>query len=93
MIYLKVLCFILFSNLLISQSGIDSTELKSLDSLLNVSKNLRSKGELNQSLEITLKVEKLALEKYGRISEIYANCCINHGKWCIAKSQHKEAES
>lgn len=93
MIYLKVLCFILFSNLLISQSGIDSTELKSLDSLLNVSKNLRSKGELNQSLEITLKVEKLALEKYGRISEIYANCCINHGKWCIAKSQHQEAES
>ena len=90
--YKIVFGLVLFTNLLFSQTAIDSIELKSLDSLLNVSKNLRSKGDLTQSLEITLKVEKIALEKYGRVSAIYANTCINRGKWCIAKSEHQEAE-
>ncbi|MBK9220616.1 MAG: CHAT domain-containing protein [Saprospiraceae bacterium] len=85
-----VLIFIGYSAM--AQVPMDSAALKKLDSLLNISKNLREKGELDKSFELALAIEKEALEKFGRNSVVYGNSCINRGKWHLAKSEHKEAE-
>ena len=76
----------------IGQATMDSVIFNKLDSLLSISKNLREKGELSKSLEVALAIEDEALEKFGRNSLVYANCCINFGKWHLAKSEHQEAE-
>lgn len=84
--------FLCLGYLALSQELNDSFSLKELDSLLNVSKNFREKGELNKSFELDSFVSKYALEKYGRNSVVYGNSCISRGKWNLAKSDHSAAE-
>ncbi|MBK8297507.1 MAG: CHAT domain-containing protein [Saprospiraceae bacterium] len=89
-IIIIVLCW---TNFALAQELIDSATLKQLDSLLNVSKNLREKGDLIKSFELDSLVSKQALEKLGRNSAVYANSCISRGKWNLAKSNHAAAET
>ena len=90
--YLFKLVLLCIAYSAIGQTTLDSVIFNKLDSLLTISKNLREKGELSKSLEVAFAIEDEALEKFGRNSLVYANSCINFGKWHLAKSEHQEAE-
>ena len=87
---LIVLCC---SNFNLAQGLIDSVALKQLDSLLIVSKNLREKGDMINSFALDSLISIQALEKFGRNSAVYGNCCVSKGKWNLAKSNHRIAEN
>ena len=91
-ILLTIFYFIIFSSALCAQR-IDSTfSIEFIDSLLNMSRKFRDKGDLPQALSLALSAEEKTLQQFGKLSEIYARCCINRGKHCLAKSEHSEAE-
>ncbi|MCF8245261.1 MAG: CHAT domain-containing protein [Saprospiraceae bacterium] len=70
----------------------DSTVMKQLDSLIQVSQTLAGQQDFDKALEVNAAAEKLALEKLGRESAAYGNCCFNHGQLLIFKSDCPDAE-
>ncbi|MCB0520376.1 MAG: CHAT domain-containing protein [Lewinellaceae bacterium] len=72
------LSLFLLSNFLSAQT-IDSTAIRQVDSLIGVSRTLAAKSDFEQALEVNAEAEKIALEKLGRESAAYANCCNNRG--------------
>jgi CHAT domain-containing protein len=51
-----------------------------IDSLILVSRAFTDRNEFDKALEISILVEKEALEKCGKISAAYASGCFNHGR-------------
>ncbi|MFN8279079.1 MAG: CHAT domain-containing tetratricopeptide repeat protein [Saprospiraceae bacterium] len=66
--------------------------MKQVDSLIQVSRGLTSKRNYDQALEVNATAEKIALEKLGRNSATYGNCCFNHGRVSFFKTDYLQAE-
>jgi CHAT domain-containing protein len=87
-----LLAFCLITGLLSAQT-VDSVALRRVDSLIQVSSNLTGKQEFDKALEINTDAEKLALEKIGRESAAYGNCCSNRAKIMYFKGDNPESEA
>ena len=70
----------------------DSSVVRQVDSLIQVSRTLTGKSDFGKALEINAAAEKLALEKLGRESAVYGNCCFNHGRVLHFKNDYRTAE-
>ncbi|MCC7026571.1 MAG: CHAT domain-containing protein [Saprospiraceae bacterium] len=65
-----------------SASGqtIDSLASHQIDSLIQVSRSFTDKGDVKNALEVNVAAETLALNRFGKISKEYGDCCNNHGR-------------
>lgn len=90
--YLCLSCLLWMPYLLSSQS-IDSSAIKEIDSLIQVSQKLISKNDFEKALEVNMIAEKLALENFGRESVSYGKACHNKGRILNSKGDYLEAES
>ena len=77
---------------LVSAQQIDSTTIRRVDSLIQISRALNGKGDFIKALEVNTEAEKLALEKLGRESAAYASCCHNYGRVYLRQTNYPEAE-
>jgi CHAT domain-containing protein len=77
--------------LLFSQT-VDSAAFLQVDSLIRVSRTLTGKREFDKAFEVNAAAEKLALEKFGRESAKYGNCCFNRGKINYINRNYPEAQ-
>ncbi len=76
----------------LSAQSVDSISIKKVDSLIKVSYNLAKKREFDKAMQVNYTAEKLALEKFGKESERYSNCCNNRGQIEQFKNDYAEAE-
>ncbi len=88
-ILLAALC--LAPCFLFSQT-VDSTAIRQVDSLIQVSRALTGKQEFDKALEVNAGAEKLALEKLGQHSAAYASCCYNRGRVNYIRVNYPEAK-
>ncbi|MBK8556508.1 MAG: hypothetical protein IPL65_12425 [Lewinellaceae bacterium] len=72
------LLFFILPNLVWAQTA-DSTTIRQVDSLIQISRTLIGQQDFNQALEANAAAEKIALERLGRESAAFGNCCYNHG--------------
>ena len=86
-----LICFQLFCSILCAQL-VDSTVIRQVDSLVQISRTLTGKGEYDQALEVNASAEKLALKHLGYESAAYGSCCFNHGRVLYFKEDFQEAE-
>lgn len=79
--------FLIFLTLstLASQAATDSIISNQIDSLIQISHELTNKNNFEKALEVNALAEKLALEKFGRMSVAYGNACFNHGEFYMLK--------
>lgn len=65
-----------------SASGqtIDSLASHQIDSLIQISRSFTDKGDVKNALEVNVAAETLALNRFGKISKEYGDCCNNHGR-------------
>jgi CHAT domain-containing protein/Flp pilus assembly protein TadD len=71
---------LLLPNLLFGQV-FDSTQVAGrVDSLIQVSRALTAKGDLQQALNVNEQAEQFALSHHGKQSPVYANTCFNRGR-------------
>jgi len=91
---MKYLClsFLLWIPYLLSSQSIDSSAIKEIDSLIQVSQKLTSKNDFDKALEVNIIAEKLVLKKFGKESASYGNVCNNKGKIYYSKGEYAEAE-
>ena len=68
----------LFNHL--AAQSVDSVAIKQVDSLIQVSLELRAKYDFDKALQVNAEAEKIALEKIGKQSVAYANVYFNQGK-------------
>ena len=71
---------------------IDSTTIKQVDSLIQVSRTLTEQSDFDKALEVNAAAEKLALDNLGRESAAYGSCCFNRGRVLWLKGDYLEAE-
>ncbi|MFN0173425.1 MAG: tetratricopeptide repeat protein [Saprospiraceae bacterium] len=83
--------FILLPIIAFAQNA-DSTVIKQVDSLIQVSRALTDKRDFNKALEVNAEAEKIALEKMGRESAVFGSCCFNRGRVNYFKRDYTEAE-
>lgn len=84
--------FLLIYFIANGQSADSLAVVKQVDSLIQVSRALTDKRDFNKALEVNAEAEKIALEKLGRESAVYGNCCSNHGRVMSLKGDKPEAE-
>ena len=86
--------FLIFLTLstLASQAATDSIISNQIDSLIQISHELTNKNNFEKALEVNALAEKLALEKFGRMSVAYGNACFNHGGILYVKKELVESE-
>ena len=77
--YLCLSCLLWMPYLLSSQS-IDSSAIKEIDSLIQVSRNLTDRQNFDKALEINIIAEKLVLKIFGRESISFGNLSFNYGR-------------
>ncbi|MBK8561945.1 MAG: CHAT domain-containing protein [Saprospiraceae bacterium] len=87
-----ILIILLCCPFMLSGQFVDSVALKTVDSLVQVSRGLTEKGDFAKALEVNAAVEALALEKWGHESAGYASACYNHGRVLYFKDDYTEAE-
>lgn len=88
-----VFVMIHFSCPLISQNPDSSIAEKQIDSLIDATNALIRKNDLFKALESILNAETIALEKFGKLSRIYAACSYNKGRVYAAKNDFPAAEN
>ncbi len=71
---------------------VDSIVIWQVDSLLNLSREFIGKNEFDNALEVITTVEKITLEKIGRISREYGSCRHIRGVINYKKNNLNEAE-
>jgi CHAT domain-containing protein/tetratricopeptide (TPR) repeat protein len=76
---------------LIAQSS-DSTFIKRIDSLIQVSRNYTSKREFEKAIEINSIAEQISLDYFGKESASYGSTCFNHGRILYVKTDFVAAE-
>lgn len=89
---LLVPAFFLISFFATAQD-VDSTAIKQVDSLIQVSRELTGKNDFDKALEVNAAAEKLALEKLGPESAAFGNCCYNLGRVNYFKGDYPKTES
>ena len=85
-----LLCSI-FPALLAAQTP-DSTAIKQVDSLVQVSRALSDQRAFDKALEVNTAAEAIVLEKIGRESASYGKTCHNHGRVLAISGNFQEAE-
>ena len=65
---------------------------KQIDSLIQVSRTFAKQGDFDKALEVNSAAEKTALDKFGRESAGYGNCCLNRGMIHNRMGDFKAAE-
>jgi len=70
----------------------DAVALKTVDSLIQVSRTWTGEEAFDKALETAAMAEALALKKFGRESESYGSACMNHGRILYFKNDYTEAE-
>lgn len=87
------LLLLLFSFLITHGYSQDTIQvIKTIDSLIQVSRTLTGKREFDKALEINAIGTKMAEEKLGKYSLSYGNCCNNQGRILGIKGDFKTAE-
>ncbi len=74
---------------------IDSTAIRQVDSLIQVSRDLTAKKAFDHALEVNAAAEKIALSRapgMGRESAAYGSCCFNRGRVLHIIRDYPEAE-
>ena len=71
---------------LLGAQSVDSTAIRQVDSLIQISRDLTYKGYFDMALEINAVAEKIALEKLGKASAENGSACFNHGRILDFKS-------
>jgi len=82
-----------FSVSLLGQTAVDSAAIKQVDSLIRVSRAFTRKRDFDNALEINAAAQKIALEKLGRESAAYGNCCHERSRVFAFKQDYVEAET
>lgn len=81
---MKANIILLFLSILLinSASGqtVDSLASHEIDSLIQLSRSFTDKGDVKNALEVNVAAETLALNRFGKISKEYGDCCNNHGR-------------
>ncbi len=73
--------------------GVDTVRvMREVDSLIQVSRGLTSKQELDKALEVSAAAEVIAMTKLGQESASYGSCCFNHGRILHFQGNYSEAE-
>lgn len=75
-----------------AQVVVDSAAIMQVDSLIQVSRNLTAKGDLQEALEISAIAKSVSLEKLGQESAAYGSTCFNHGRIFNFRGEYPEAE-
>lgn len=71
---------------------VDSLVIKTVDSLIQVSRSLTNQHSYDQAMEINTVAEHLAMEKCGLESAAYGAACFNHGRILDYQDKYPEAE-
>lgn len=77
--YIFILLLIFQFNFVNGQI-VDSIASYQIDSLIQVSRSFTDKGDVKNALEVNVLAENLALNRFGKISKEYGDCCNNHGR-------------
>ncbi len=88
----KILLFILSCSPLLLSGQVGDAALKTLDSLIDLSRNLTGSSDFDGALRVNAAAEQLALEKWGRESAGYAAACHNRGRVMAYREDNPEAE-
>ncbi|MBV6441907.1 MAG: CHAT domain-containing protein [Haliscomenobacteraceae bacterium CHB4] len=91
----KIFSFVVFAQFALCSFGQNMDSLavvREVDSLIQVSRTLTEQREFEKALTVNESAEKLALEKLGRESAAYGNCCFNRGRVHDVKISFAEAE-
>ena len=83
---------VLLTSLYLNGQTIDSTAIKQVDSLINVSHELTDKRDFDKALEINAVAEKLSILKFSKESALYAKTCFNKGRVYSKKDNFTQAE-
>lgn len=85
--------FLLYAPLMSSaQVVVDSAAIRQMDSLIQVSRTLTAKGDLQEAMAISAIAKTIALEKLGQETAAYGSSCFNHGRIFYFKGEYPEAE-
>ena len=83
--------FLLCAPLFAAAQTPDSTAIKQVDSLIQVSRALIGKRDFDKALDVNVAAEQIALEKLGRESAAYGSCCFNRARVNSSKNDYPEA--
>lgn len=89
-LFLAILCITPFW--LIAQNTDSLAAAKQVDSLIQVSRALTDKRDLDKAFEVNAAAEALALKQFGRESAAYGSCCSNRGRVKHFKRDYPGAE-
>lgn len=87
-----IVYFLLSIPLFSAAQNIDSTVIRQVDSLLQVSKRLTDTNEFEKALEVNTIAKNIAIEKLGKETVSYGNVCFNLGRIFDFKDDNLEAE-
>jgi CHAT domain-containing protein/Tfp pilus assembly protein PilF len=71
---------------------VDSVAVRQVDSLIKIIRLLIDKEDFDKAIEVNTIAEKLTLEKLGKETAAYGNCCFIRGRVNHAKQDQQEAE-
>jgi CHAT domain-containing protein/Flp pilus assembly protein TadD len=95
-LYLRKLLFpflFLLPTLFVSAQVLDTARvIREVDSLIQVSRELTGKREFEKALAVNDAAEKIALEKFGRESDAYGNCCCSRGRLLYSRGDFSDAK-
>ncbi len=86
LIFLDCLPALLFSQ------TVDSFALKTVDSLIGVSRSLLPQNKFDEALQVNEIAKKIAQEKFGEKSLQYSRASFNHGRVLYFKGNYDESE-
>lgn len=90
---LTFFCLLLkyFPNYTFAQS-VDSTIIRQIDSLIQISRNHTSKRDFEKALEVNSIAEQITIDHFGKESAMYGSTCFNHGRILYVKADYNESE-
>lgn len=83
---------LLYAPILVVAQTLDSSIIRQVDSLIQISRTLTGQGKFDEALEVNSLAEKTALEKLGRESAGYGSCCQNQGRIYYFRRDYVQAE-
>ncbi len=87
-----ILVLLIFSPIWLFGQPVDSVAMKTVDSLILVSRELTGRGDFAKALDINAIAEALVLEKWGQESVGYGNTSFNQGRVLYYQGNYPEAE-
>ncbi|MBC7774275.1 MAG: tetratricopeptide repeat protein [Phycisphaerae bacterium] len=88
----SLIFFALLPSMGLGQAADSVLVAKQVDSLIQVSRVLTGKQEFDKALEANSTADKIAVEKFGMKSAVYASVCFGRGVVLHTKHNYEEAE-